>query len=69
MTGILPSIAPQTAVIDQIKSGTGGSMAQQELDLSDIEDLSSDEGTASEVHLSDVFKVVLTKGIPLAVVL
>ncbi|EKE44934.1 hypothetical protein OCGS_0969 [Oceaniovalibus guishaninsula JLT2003] len=33
-------------------------MAQQEFDLSDIEDLLSDEGTASEVHLSDVFKYI-----------
>lgn len=33
-------------------------MAQQELDLSDIEDLSSDESTASYVHLSDVFKYI-----------
>lgn len=33
-------------------------MALQELDLSDIEDLSSDEGTANDVHLSDVFKYI-----------
>jgi len=33
-------------------------MAQQELDLSDIEEISSEEGTASVVHLSDVFKYI-----------